>query len=49
MGQLLYQAVFSRDYNLAMGILVPAAFLTMLGNFLADIAYAITDPRVRLR
>ena len=49
MGQLLYQSVFSRDYNLAMGILVPAAFLTMLGNFLADIAYAFTDPRVRLK
>ncbi|HUL01186.1 MAG TPA: ABC transporter permease [Nitrospirota bacterium] len=49
MGQLLYQAVFSRDYNLAMGILVPAAFLTMLGNFLADIAYAFVDPRVRLK
>jgi peptide/nickel transport system permease protein len=49
MGQLLYQSVFSRDYNLAMGILVPAAFLTMLGNFLADIAYAYTDPRVRLK
>jgi peptide/nickel transport system permease protein len=49
MGQLLYQAVFSRDYNLAMGILVPGAFLTMIGNFLADIAYAFTDPRVRLK
>jgi peptide/nickel transport system permease protein len=49
MGQLLYQAVFSRDYNVAMGILVPAALLTMLGNFLADIAYAFTDPRVRLK
>ena len=49
MGQLLYQSVFSRDYNVAMGILVPAAFLTMLGNFLADIAYAFTDPRVRLQ
>jgi peptide/nickel transport system permease protein len=49
MGQLLYQAVLSRDYNIAMGVLVPAAFLTMLGNFLADIAYAFTDPRVRLR
>ena len=49
MGQLLYQAVFSRDYNLAMGILVPAAVLTMLGNFLADIGYAMADPRVRLR
>jgi peptide/nickel transport system permease protein len=49
MGLLMYQAVLSRDYNLVMGILVPAAFLTMLGNFLADIAYAFTDPRVRLK
>jgi peptide/nickel transport system permease protein len=49
MGQLMFQAVLSRDYNLAMGILVPAAFLTMLGSFLADIAYAFTDPRVRIR
>ena len=49
MGQLMYQAVLSRDYNLVMGILVPGAFLTMIGNFLADIAYAFTDPRVRLK
>ena len=49
MGQLLYQAVFSRDYNLAMGILAPTAILTMLGNFFADLAYAYTDPRVRLK
>jgi peptide/nickel transport system permease protein len=49
MGRLMYQAVFSRDYNVAMGILVPAAVLTMLGNFLADICYALADPRVRLR
>jgi peptide/nickel transport system permease protein len=49
MGLLMFQAVLSRDYNLAMGILVPAAFLTMIGNFLADIGYAFTDPRVRLR
>jgi peptide/nickel transport system permease protein len=49
MGRLMFQSVMSRDYNLVMGILVPAAFLTMLGNFLADIAYAFTDPRVRLK
>jgi len=49
MGRLMYQAVFSRDYNVAMGVLVPAAALTMLGNFLADIGYALADPRVRLR
>ncbi len=49
MGQLMFQSVMSRDYNLVMGILVPAAFLTMLGNFLADIGYAFVDPRVRLK
>jgi len=49
MGQLMFQAVLSRDYNLAMGILAPAALLTMFGNFLADIGYAFTDPRVRLK
>ena len=49
MGRLMFQSVMSRDYNLVMGILVPAAFLTMLGNFLADIGYALVDPRVRLK
>jgi len=49
LGRLMFQAVFSRDYNVAMGLLVPAAVLTMLGNFLADIGYALVDPRVRLR
>jgi peptide/nickel transport system permease protein len=49
MGRLMFQAVFSRDYNVAMGILAPAAVLTMLGNFLADIGYAMADPRVRIR
>mgnify|MGYP005841619197 CR=1 FL=1 len=48
-GKLFYDATFSRDYNLAMGILVPGAVLTMLGNFLADVGYAFADPRVRLR
>jgi peptide/nickel transport system permease protein len=49
MGQLFYQATLSRDYNLSMGILVPGAILTMLGNFLADVGYALADPRVRLK
>jgi len=49
MGRLMLQAVFSRDYNVAMGVLAPAAALTMIGNFLADIGYAMADPRVRLK
>ena len=47
MGQLFYQGVMSRDYPVVMGILVIGAFLTLLGNLLADISYALADPRIR--
>jgi peptide/nickel transport system permease protein len=46
MGQLFYQGVMSRDYPLIMGILTIAAFLTLLGNILADVGYALADPRI---
>ncbi len=48
MGQLFWQAVIARDYPLIMGDLVFVSFLTLLGNMLADIAYAMADPRVRV-
>jgi peptide/nickel transport system permease protein len=47
MGQLFYTGVMARDYPLVMGILVIGAFLTLLGNLLADICYAFADPRIR--
>lgn len=47
MGQLFYQSVMSRDYPLIMGILVIGAFLTLIGNLLADVGYALADPRIR--
>ncbi|MCL1925611.1 MAG: ABC transporter permease [Syntrophorhabdaceae bacterium] len=46
MGQLFYQGVMSRDYPLIMGILTIGAFLTLLGNILADVGYAVADPRI---
>ena len=46
MGQLFYMSVMARDYPTIMGILVIGAFLTLLGNLLADIAYAFADPRI---
>ncbi len=48
MGQLFYQGVLMRDYPLIMGILVIGAFLTLVGNLLADICYALVDPRIRV-
>jgi peptide/nickel transport system permease protein len=48
MGQLFYMAVMSRDYPTVMGILFIGAVLTLLGNLLADISYALVDPRIRV-
>ena len=47
MGLLFYQAVLMRDYPVVMGITVIGAVLTLVGNLLADLAYAWADPRVR--
>lgn len=48
MGQLFYMAVMARDYPTVMGILFIGAILTLLGNLLADVAYAWADPRIRV-
>jgi peptide/nickel transport system permease protein len=47
MGKLFYDGVMMRDYPLIMGILVIGAVLTLFGNLLADICYALADPRIR--
>jgi peptide/nickel transport system permease protein len=47
MGQLFYGAVMARDYPLVMGELVIGAVLTLVGNMLADLGYALVDPRIR--
>lgn len=47
-GNMLVSAVFDRDYNLVIGLNVFFAFLTLMGNLLADIGYAMVDPRVKV-
>ncbi|MFH1758161.1 MAG: ABC transporter permease [Pseudomonadota bacterium] len=47
MGQLFYASVMARDYPTIMGILVIGAVLTLLGNLIADVSYALVDPRIR--
>ncbi len=46
-GRLFYSSVMARDYPVIMALLVLGAVLTLLGNFLADIGYALADPRIR--
>jgi peptide/nickel transport system permease protein len=48
MGRLFYESVMARDYTTIMGILSIGALLTLVGNFLADLAYFYADPRIRL-
>jgi peptide/nickel transport system permease protein len=48
MGRLFYEAVMARDYPVIMALVTVGAVLTMLGNCLADVAYAVVDPRIRL-
>jgi peptide/nickel transport system permease protein len=48
MGQLFYMATMSRDYPVIMGILFIGAVLTLVGNLIADISYALADPRIRV-
>jgi len=47
MGLLFYQAALKRDYPVLLGVLIIATAITLLCNLLADIGYAVLDPRVR--
>ncbi len=49
MGKLFIDSVWARDFPTIMGILVIGAGLTLLGNLLADISYALADPRIRVK
>jgi peptide/nickel transport system permease protein len=46
MGLLGYEAVFSRDYPLLMGIFTLSTFLTLAGILISDFLYTLVDPRI---
>ena len=47
MGLAFYQSALNVDYQVLLGFTVLATVATILGNLLADIGYALLDPRVR--
>jgi len=47
MGLAFYNAALNVDYQVLLGFTVLATVATILGNLLADIGYAVLDPRVR--
>jgi peptide/nickel transport system permease protein len=46
-GLLYYNAALGNDYEVMLGITVIVGVITVLGNLVADIAYALLDPRIR--
>lgn len=47
MGLLFYQSALSRDYPVIMGILIIGAFLTLLGNIIADLILLKLNPHFK--
>lgn len=48
MGRLLVHAVSGRDYPVILGVIFIVAAVKILANILADILYAIVDPRIKI-
>ena len=49
MGKLIYDSILGNDFNFALVGLLLATFVILIGNFLADVAYAALDPRISFR
>lgn len=49
LGRLAYEAVMSRNIPVLMATGTLGAFLTLIGNLIADLSYAYVDPRIRHR
>jgi peptide/nickel transport system permease protein len=47
MGLLFYQSAMSRDYPVIMGILIISAFLTLVGNIIADLVLLKLNPHFK--
>jgi peptide/nickel transport system permease protein len=48
MGRLFLDSIEYRDYPVVMGILMLSALMVLIGSLIADMLYAVADPRIRL-
>ena len=48
LGRLAFSAISLRDYPLMLGIVLVVAALVVLTNLVADLLYALLDPRIRV-
>ena len=47
MGQVFFQAVLASDWPVVQAIIVITAFLVVMSSLIADVLYAVVDPRIR--
>ena len=48
MGRMIFEATMGNDFNLALVALIVTTGFTLIANILADVVYAVLDPRIRL-
>lgn len=49
LGRLAIESALQRNYSVIMGLTMAVGLLVIAGNLLADLGYALADPRVRLK
>ncbi len=49
MGQLAVNSLLTRDYPMILAVTLLSGSMVVLGNLLADLAYGVVDPRIRVR
>lgn len=47
LGRLMVDAIFARDYPVVQGSMLVLTASVLLGNLIADILYAVVDPRIK--
>jgi peptide/nickel transport system permease protein len=45
-GRLAYDAVFSRDYTVLLGVFIVTSIMVIVFNLLTDLVYTLVDPRI---
>jgi peptide/nickel transport system permease protein len=48
LGQLAYQSLFARDFNLLLGIFFLSSCLVVIVNLAVDVVYVLLDPRIKI-
>jgi len=46
MGRMYFESISTRDYPLIMGLTLLFSVVALLGQLVADVLYAVVDPRV---